>query len=87
LPAQGPIPKIHEGKIDTQIEKLRTNKATGPDQLLIDIMKLLKETGNTWMTACLNIVSERIPPDWKESTITPIYKQKGDPLVCRNTGV
>lgn len=85
LPGQGPIPKIHEGKINTQIEKLRTNKATGPNQLLIDIMKLLKERRNTWMTACLNnIVYEKIPPDWKESMITPFYKQKGDPLVCRN---
>jgi len=73
LPVQGPIPKIHEDEVNTQIGKMKTNKATGPDQLPIDI-KLLIERGNTCMTACLNIISEMIPPDWKENTITPIYK-------------
>jgi len=64
---------------------MKASKATGPDQLPIDIIKLLKERGTTWMTACLNnIIYERIPPDWRESTITPIYKQKGYPLDCRN---
>jgi len=37
------------------------------------------------ITACLNnIVSERILPNWREITITPIYRQKGDHLDCRN---
>ena len=87
LPVQGPIPRINEEEVNIQIGKMKPNKATGPDQLPIDIIKLLKERGNTWMTACLNnIISERIPPDWRESTITPIYKQKGDPLDCGISG-
>ena len=37
------------------------------------------------MAACLNnIISERIPSDWRESTITAMYKQKRDPLDCGN---
>ena len=79
MPVQGPIPRINEEEVNIQIGKMKPNKATGPDQLPIGIIKLLKERGNTWMTACLNnIISERIPPDWRESTITPIYKQKGE---------
>jgi len=82
---QGPIPEIHEDEVNTQIGNMKANKATGPDQLPIDIIKLLKERGTIWMAACLNnIISEKIPPDWRESTITPIYKQKGDPLDCGN---
>ena len=73
MPVQGPVPKINEEEVNIQIGKMKPNKATGPDQLPIDIINLLKERGNTWMTACLNnIISERIPPDWRESTITPI---------------
>ena len=29
-------------------------------------------------------MSEEIPQDWRKSKITPIYKQKGDPLDCVN---
>ena len=52
LPVQGPVPKINEEEVNIQIGKMKPNKATGPDQLPIDIIKLLKERGNTWMTAC-----------------------------------
>jgi len=82
---QGPIPKIHEDKVSTQIGKIKTNKATGPDSLPIDIIKLLNKREHTWMTACLkHVIRERIPPNWRESMITQIYKEKGDPLDCRN---
>ena len=29
-------------------------------------------------------MGEGIPEEWRTSTITPIYKQKGDPLECNN---
>ena len=37
------------------------------------------------MTGVLNeAMREGIPEEWRTSTITPIYKQKGDPLECNN---
>jgi len=73
LPVQGPIPEIHEDEVNTQIGNMKANKATGPDQLPIDIIKLLKKRGTTWMTACLNnIILKRIPPDWREYDNTNI---------------
>ena len=37
------------------------------------------------MTGVLNeAMKEGIPEEWRTSTITPIYKQKGDPLECNN---
>ena len=37
------------------------------------------------MTGVLNeAMKEGIPEEWRTSTIKPIYKQKGDPLVCNN---
>jgi len=32
----------------------------------------------------LRKVQEGIPNVWRHSTITPLYKQKGDPLNCNN---
>jgi len=38
-----------------------------------------------WITAVLREVQdEGIPEEWRRSKITPIYKQKGDPLDCGN---
>ena len=64
---------------------MKANKATEPDELPIELVKRLKEKGITWMTGVIrNIIKEGIPQDWRESTTTPIYKQKGDPLDCGN---
>ena len=83
LPVEGPINEISETEVKIQPEKMKAHKATGPDQLPIEVVKLLKKRGISWMTACLNnIISDRIPQEWRESVITPIYKEKGDPLEC-----
>jgi len=52
---------------------MNANRAAGPGQLPIDIIKLLKERGISWITACLNnVFSEKIPPDWREHDNTNI---------------
>ena len=40
--------------------------------------------GTRWMTDLINnIVKEGcIPDDWRKSILVPMYKGKGDPLVC-----
>ena len=84
-PTQGPIAEISSSEVKQQLERMKNNKATGPDELPIDLVKLLKENGINWMTECLNwIMDEGLPQEWRRSTITPIYKQKGDPLACGN---
>ena len=62
-----------------------TNKARGPDDLPVEVIKLLKDTGTKWIKSCFSkIMSEGIPQDWRKSNTTPIYKQKRDPLDCGN---
>ena len=60
---------IREAEVTNQLEKMKTHKATGPDsdQLPIEIVKLLKERGTSWMTACMNnIITGGIPQEWRE---------------------
>ena len=47
-------------------------------------MKASGGFGSRWMTDLINnIVKEGcIPHDWRESILVPVYKGKGDPLVC-----
>ena len=64
---------------------MKKNKACGPDCLPIEVAKALGDEGAMWMTGVLNeAMKEGIPKEWRTSTITPIYKQKGDPLECNN---
>ena len=47
-------------------------------------MKASGSFGTRWMTDLINnIVKEGCIPDaWKNSILVPVYKGKGDPLVC-----
>ena len=85
LPVQGPIEEIYLEEVVTQLGKMKKNKACGPDCLPIEVAKALGDEGAIWMTGVLNeAMKEGIPEEWRTSTITPIYKQKGDPLDCNN---
>ena len=80
---EGPMRLISESEVKIQLEKMKNRKATGPDEFPIEVVKSLGQTGLTWMTAVLQDVQENgIPPEWRRSKITPLYKQKGDPLNC-----
>ena len=62
---------------------MKKNKAYGPDCLPIEEAKALGDEGAIWMTGVLNeAMREGIPEEWRTSTTTAIYKQKGDPLEC-----
>ena len=65
--------------------KNKKNKACGPDCLPIEVAKALGDEGAIWMTGVLNEAMRKgIPKEWRTSTITHIYKQKGDPLEYNN---
>ena len=59
-------------------------KAAGPSGILSKMMKASGGFGTRWMTDLINnIVKECcIPDDWRNSTMVPVYKRKGDPIVC-----
>ena len=59
---------------------MKKNKTWGPDCLPIEVAKALIDEGAIRMAGVLNeAMREGIPEEWRTSTITPIYKQKGDP--------
>ena len=52
----------------------------------IEIVKRLgNNEGISWMTSVMRDIQKTgIPAAWRQSRITPLYKQKGDPLNCSN---
>ena len=82
---EGPIAEVTQEEVKKQMEKMKTGKATGPDAFPIEIVKRLGDEGISWMTAVMRDIQKTgIPAAWRQSRITPLYKQKGDPLNCSN---
>ena len=80
----GPRCLISEEEVAPAIKGLKMEKAAGPTGVVSDMMKATGGFGSRWMTDLINnIVKEGcIPGDRRKSILVPVYKGKGDPLVC-----
>ena len=75
---------ISEEEVAAAIKGLKIGKTAGPTGVVSEMMKAAGGFGSRWMTYLINnIVKEGcIPDDWRNSILVPVYKGKGDPLVC-----
>ena len=78
-----PEPSVFE--VELTIEKLKNHKSPGIDQIPAE---LIKAGGSTIRGEIYKLIisiwnKERMPEEWKESIIVPIYK-KGDKTDCNN---
>lgn len=67
------------------VRRMKNGKAPGEDELPVEIIKILGETGISWLREIINEAwkAERIPQDWGRAIVCPIYK-KGDKTQCNN---
>jgi len=64
---------------------MNPNKAKGRDELPIEMIKKLKDTGIAWITSCFTeAMRKEIPKVWGKSKIVSIYREKSDLLSCGN---
>ena len=65
---------------------MKTRKTVGPDEIPIEVWKCLGEFGIKWLTKLFNKIwqSNKIPDEWRKSTLVPLYKNKGDIQDCSN---
>ena len=84
LEVMGPHCLISEEEVAAAIKGLKIGKAASPTGVVSELMKEAGGSGSKWMTDLINnIVKEGcIPDDWRKSILVPVYKGKGDPLVC-----
>ena len=68
------------------LRKMKNGKSTGPDLIPVEVWKALGEEGvdilYDLMTKILE--QEKIPEEWRESVLIPIFKGKGDVQECGN---
>ncbi|KAK6738396.1 hypothetical protein RB195_020483 [Necator americanus] len=77
---EGPVLPITAVEVSAALAKMKSNKATGPD----DVWKLLGDRGSVWLATLFNkIVAEGRTPDvWRTSVTVPVWKGKGDIADC-----
>ena len=75
---------ISEEEVAAAIKGLKIGKAAAPTGVVSEIMKAAGGFVSRWMTDLINnIVKEGcIPDDRRKNILVPVYKGKGDPLVC-----
>ena len=71
------------GKVKKKLKKLKPNSAPGPDRIWARVLNELSEELAQPLAMVFNSCLEEgvVPPDWKKSNVTPIYKSgsKGVP--------
>ena len=77
---------IRMDELEATLKLTKNNKAPGPDMIPIETIKaggqplkdmLLELFNHAWNTGT-------VPEEWSQPTICPIFKNKGDPLECKN---
>ncbi|VDO60044.1 unnamed protein product [Heligmosomoides polygyrus] len=65
---------------------MKLGKAARPDGVPVEAWKVLVNLGINWLTQFLNRITKegKMSDDWSNSTIVPIFKQKGDASECSN---
>ena len=83
---EGPLHEVTGEEVERQQNKIKNGKSYGPDGTPTEALKHLGDWGVRQLTNIFNAIiqSGKMPDEWRESTITPIYKDKGDHMNCSN---
>ena len=85
MATEGPIDIFNENEVSEQLGKMGLDKATGPDDLPIEAVKILAKQDIMYVVEAMNqVLQQGIPEIWRKSRMVPIYKGKGDILECNN---
>ena len=59
---------------------MKKGKATGTDEVRLEMLEMAGEVGVKWTGRLLNVCMQggRIPKEWRMGLIVPIWKRKGD---------
>ena len=78
------VPEIEREEVVAAMKKMKKGKAVGPDDIPIEAWRVLGEAGVDILLDILSGImqTEKMPEEWRESILIPIFKNKGDILEC-----
>ena len=86
VPNKGVTQGISRNEVKVAISRMKNGKATGMDGIPVEVWKCLGEEGIDMLWDLMKGIyeQEKIPTEWRDSVIIPIYKEKGDIQDCGN---
>ena len=80
------VEKISKEEMRENMKRMKNGKAVGPDDIPVEVWKCLGEIALEFLTKLYNrtMESERMPEEWRDSILIPIFKNKGDVQSCSN---
>ena len=74
------VEEIRQEEVETAMHKMKEGKATGADEVRLEMLEMGGEVGVKWTGMLLNVCMQegRIPKEWMMGLIVPIWKRKGD---------
>jgi hypothetical protein len=78
--------RIQESEVKNVLKRMKGGKAMGPDGIPIEVWMTLGDVVIVWLTKLFNIIfqSNKMPDEWRQSILVPIFKNKGDVQSCTN---
>ena len=72
--------EIGQEEVQSAMHKMKQCKATGADEVRLEMLEMAGEEGVKWTGRLLNVCMQegRIPTEWRMGLMVPIWKRKGD---------
>ena len=80
------VESVSKEELMENMQRMNNGKAVGPDDIPVEVWKCLGESALKFLTKLYNrtMESERMPEEWRDSVLIPIFKNKGDVQSCSN---
>ena len=80
------VESVSKEEVMENMQRMKNGKALGPDDIPVEVWKCLGKSALKFLTKLYNrtMESERMPEEWRDSVLIPIFKNKGDVQSCSN---
>ncbi|XP_070012881.1 uncharacterized protein [Nicotiana sylvestris] len=77
---------IEVKEVMEKMRKMSRGNAIGLDEIPIELWRCVGRAGLEWLTELFDVIfkTNRMPEEWRWSTMVPLYKNKGDIRSCNN---
>ena len=74
------VESVSKEEVMENMQRMKNGKAVGPNDIPVEVWKCLGESVLKFLTKLYNrtMESERMPEEWRDSVLIPIFKNKGD---------
>jgi hypothetical protein len=78
--------RIQESEVKDALKRMKGCKVIGPDGIPTKVWRSFRDVAIIWLTKLFNLIfwSNKIPDEWRQSILVPIFKNKGDVQNCNN---